>query len=128
MLEVGATLAVMSGAGAILTHGLVARWGERFPRWLPVIGGRDVPPRLAIVPAGAVAVVLPPAGLMQIESSFSTSDWGATAPMTLWLLWAAGLAAATYAYYLRRRTTCRRCGRGPAIAPSIDELRRAHRY
>ncbi|MEU4392795.1 NYN domain-containing protein [Kribbella sp. NPDC023855] len=123
MLEVGATLAVMSCVGAILTHGLVAGWGERFPRWLPVVGGRDVPPRLAIVPAGAVAVVLPPAGLMQIESTFSTEEWGATAPMTLWLLWAAGLAVATYSYYLRRRTTCMRCGRGRASAPSIAELR-----
>ena len=124
MLEVGATLAVMSGIGAVLTHGLVANWGERFPSWMPVVGGRAVPPRLAIIPAAIVAVVLPPAGLMQIESSFDTTEWGATAPMVLWLLWSAGLAVAAYAYYLRRRTRCRRCGKGRTRAVPLATLRR----
>jgi hypothetical protein len=38
----GAALAV---GGAILTLGLVQRWGEVFPRWIPFLGGKRVPIR-----------------------------------------------------------------------------------
>src|SRR5690606_29358572 len=33
--------------GSVLTLGLVYRWGERFPRWMPWLAGRRVPIRLA---------------------------------------------------------------------------------
>lgn len=42
---------------AALTLGLVQRWGEVVPSWLPVVGGRAVPPLAAVV-AGAVGSVL----------------------------------------------------------------------
>ena len=39
----GAALASMAVIGAVLTLGLIRRWGEVFPRWLPIVGGRRVP-------------------------------------------------------------------------------------
>ncbi|MEV6417454.1 NYN domain-containing protein [Kribbella sp. NPDC051718] len=114
MLEMGLGMAAMGIGGSILTHGLVHRWGEVCPRWIWFKAGRRVPPLLAIVPASMVAVVLIPAGLMNIRlpGDNAGSEWGLALPGTLWVVWGAGLGAATYAYYLRRRTTCRRCGRG----------------
>lgn len=45
---------------AYLTVGLVRRWGEVVPRWLPVIGGTPLPPRVVVgvAASGAVAVTL----------------------------------------------------------------------
>jgi hypothetical protein len=116
MLEVALAMAVMGIGGSILTHGLVHRWGEVYPRWIWFKAGQRIPPALAIVPASLVAVVLIPAGLMNIRLQ-GDNDWGLVLPGTLWVVWGAALGAAAYAYYLRRRTTCRRCGRGsPAAA------------
>jgi hypothetical protein len=112
MLEMGLGLAVMGIAGGILTHGLVRRWGEVYPRWIWFKAGRRVPPLLAIIPASAVAVVLIPAGLMNAQLPTDADNWAVNLPGVLWVLWGAGLGTATYAYYLRRRTACRRCGRG----------------
>ncbi len=118
MLEVGLTLALLSVGGAVLTHGLVRPWGERYPRWLWFRAGRSVPPLVAIVPAALVALALPPAGFMNLQMGLDRSSWAINGPGMLWFGWAIGLAAATYAYYLRRRGTCRRCGRGAAV-PSL---------
>jgi hypothetical protein len=124
MLEVGLAMALMGVGGSILTHGLVHRWGEVYPRWIWFKAGRPVPPRLAMIPASIVAVVLIPAGLMNIRLPGDNvgSEWGLAMPGTLWVVWAAALGAATYAYYLRRRTTCRRCGRGAQTAPALAVL------
>jgi hypothetical protein len=53
-------LSVVSMGAALLTIGLVSRWGEVFPRWLPVIGGREVPARKVTVVAvtGATLIAL----------------------------------------------------------------------
>ncbi|GAA0960799.1 hypothetical protein GCM10009554_76300 [Kribbella koreensis] len=114
MLEMGLAMATLGIGGSILTHGLVHRWGEVYPRWIWFKAGRRVPPLLALIPASIVAVVLIPAGLMNIRlpGDNAGSEWGLALPGTLWVVWGAALGAATYAYYLRRRTTCRRCGRG----------------
>ncbi len=112
MLEMGLAMAAMGLGGGILTHGLVRRWGEVYPRWIWFKAGKRVPPLLAIIPASLVAVVLIPAGLMNAQMPIYADNWALNLPGVLWVLWGAGLGAATYAYYLRRRTTCRRCGRG----------------
>ena len=112
MLEMGLALAVMGIAGGVLTHGLVNRWGEVYPRWIWFKAGRRVPSLLAIIPASIVAVVLIPAGLMNTQLPLDGDNWAINAPGILWIVWGAALGAATYAYYLRRRTTCARCGRG----------------
>lgn len=53
------TLSIGSIALATLTLGLVHSWGERLPRWAPMLGGRTVPPAVAVVPAmtGAVLII-----------------------------------------------------------------------
>jgi hypothetical protein len=61
---VGAGLATMAACRSLLTHGLAQPWGEVFPRWVPGLGGRRVPPALAIVPATLVAVSVTATGLM----------------------------------------------------------------
>ncbi|MEV0154904.1 hypothetical protein AB0H57_14315 [Micromonospora sp. NPDC050686] len=121
MLEVGLGCAVASMLGGVLTHGLVSRWGERYPRWIWFRAGRPVPPALAVVPASIVAVVLIPAGLMNFRMEISRDTWALNAPSILCLVWGVALGAATIAYYLRRRGACRRCGRGDAAG--TDALR-----
>ena len=51
-------LTVVSELLAYLTVGLVAPWGEVFPRWVPWLGGRSVPIGAAVVPAALGAAVL----------------------------------------------------------------------
>ncbi|MCO1654162.1 hypothetical protein [Pseudonocardia humida] len=111
MLEVGLGCAIASALGGVLTHGLVRRWGEVYPRWVRFRAGRPVPPALAVVPAAIVAVVLVPAGLMNVRAGFSADSWGLNLPSALWVVWGVALGAATLAYHLRRRGACRRCGR-----------------
>lgn len=105
----GATLGALAIGGAILTLGLVQRWGEIFPRWLPGLAGRRVPVLLAVVPALLVSLLVTSAGLMFVRlwltgglSAFD-GNWAALVPELLWPLWGVALAAATLAYWLRRR-------------------------
>lgn len=112
-------MAAMALGGAVLTVGLIRRWGEVFPRWIRFAAGKRVPPMLAVIPAAIVSVFITAAGVGEVRSwlvdGIDMRDWGITGPGMLWPLWGPALAAATYAYYLRRRTTCRYCGRGPAV-------------
>lgn len=122
MTIAGAALASMGALGAVLTLGLVQRWGEVYPRWIPRRGGRRVPPALAIVPASLVSVLITMAGVMFIRLlatdrfgelfAFAEGQWAAIAPELVWPLWGTALAAATLAYHYRRRGPCPRCGRG----------------
>ncbi|GAA3792757.1 hypothetical protein GCM10022226_10030 [Sphaerisporangium flaviroseum] len=109
MLEVGLGCAIASICGCVLTHGLVHRWGEVYPRWVWFKAGERVPPALAVIPASIVAVVLIPAGLMNVRMGVDLATWGANAPSMLWIVWGAALGAAACAYGLRRRGTCRYC-------------------
>ena len=51
-------LSVASLGAAYLTVGLVRPWGERFPAWIPRLGGREVPARAATAAAMVGAAVL----------------------------------------------------------------------
>lgn len=51
-------LSVLSEGLALLTLGLVKPWGERVPSWIPLLGGRNVPVRAAVVPAAVGAALL----------------------------------------------------------------------
>lgn len=112
----GFGLGAFATVGAILTLGLVQRWGERFPRWMLGLAGRRVPVTLAVVPATLVAIAVTAAsfGLLSNPKFWElTGGLSLTgAPMLLWPLWGVALGVATYAYHLRRRGACRRCGRG----------------
>lgn len=110
----GAGLGAFATVGAVLTLGLVQRWDEVFPRRLPGVGGRRVPPLLAVVPATLVAIAVTAGSLGELAAP---AFWhlcrmsSATAPMLLWPLWGPALGAATLAYHLRRRGACARCRR-----------------
>ncbi|WP_433331731.1 hypothetical protein [Spirillospora sp. CA-294931] len=113
----GAGLATFGAVGAILTVGLVQRWGEVFPRWIPFLGGKPVRPRTAIIPATFVAVIVTEAGLMFNRALVlgympldDPGDLVLSAPAHLWTLWGLALGAATLAYHLRRRGRCGTCG------------------
>jgi hypothetical protein len=130
----GAALATLAVGGAVLTLGLVQRWGEVFPRWMPVVRGRPVPVRLATVPARAVAVIVTSAGLMFVRMAvaggfggmpFDGSDVAAWLPELFWPLWGVALAAASYAYALRRATGTPHPARPAPPAPAA--ARTAHR-
>ncbi|CAM3400411.1 hypothetical protein [Stackebrandtia soli] len=115
----GAALATLGLGGAILTLGLIQRWGEVFPRWMIGLRGRRVPPMLAVIPALAVAVLVTAAGTMYIRMAFTMGvegTWVTNMPETLWPLWGAGLAVAALAYHQRRRGPCVICGRGTPTA------------
>ncbi|MGW4640287.1 hypothetical protein ACWEN6_17245 [Sphaerisporangium sp. NPDC004334] len=111
----GAGLATFAVVGAVLTLGLVQRWGEVFPRWMPGIAGRRVPVPLAVIPAAYVSPVVFAAGLGIVTSPamWHLTGYSVVLVMThaLWPLWGVALAVATYGYHLRRRTACRSCGR-----------------
>ena len=109
----GAGLATLAVGGALLTLGLVQQWGEVYPRWIPFLRRKPVRPRTAIIPATIVAVLVTSAGMGHVRRDLTgevSLDWG-TGPALLWPLWGVALAAATLAYHLRRRGSCRHCHR-----------------
>ncbi|MBG0831699.1 hypothetical protein HS041_28635 [Planomonospora sp. ID67723] len=116
------SLSVVSELVAFTAVGLVAAWGERFPRWIPGLRGRTVPTPVAVIPAALGAVVLTalwtyafvtvPAGVTlggePIPADFPTQAGGWEAAIFYLcylplLLWGPLLAAVTYAYHQRRR-------------------------
>lgn len=96
---------------ALLTLGLVRRWGEVTPQWIPLVGGRRVPPLAAIIPAGTGALAL----MLLWASVFSSAGeifdeyglHGAARTIVLacylpMLLWGPLLAAVTVSFARRR--------------------------
>ncbi|WP_147425272.1 hypothetical protein [Bailinhaonella thermotolerans] len=115
----GAYLATFGAFGGLLTLGLIHRWGEVFPRWIPGLRGRRVPPLLAVIPAGFVSIIITVAGLTYlrwtIAGRFALNEWGAWLPECFWPIWGAALATATVSYHRRRRHD-ERAGRAPRAA------------
>ncbi|GIH79544.1 hypothetical protein Plo01_59730 [Planobispora longispora] len=116
------SLSVVSELAAFAAVGLIAAWGERFPRWIPRLRGRRVPTPAAVVPAALGAVVLTvlwtyafvvvPAGVAldgePVPPDFPTraGGWETVIFYLCYLpllLWGPLLAAVTYAYHRRRR-------------------------
>ncbi|MEU0566940.1 hypothetical protein ABZ297_16350 [Nonomuraea sp. NPDC005983] len=114
-------LSVFSELVAFTAVGLISRWGEVFPRWIPGLRGRRVPALAAVVPAAAGAValtcmwtlaaVIVTLGLdvhgrpLPADFPLNVHDWqgllavAAYAPL---LLWGPLLGAVTVAYWRRR--------------------------
>ncbi len=126
MWTMGAFMASFGLVGAVLTLGLVQRWGEVFPRWMIGLAGRRVPIALAVVPASLVSVLFVVGGIAMwsgyaqmvaqaVAGGTESINILAEAPTTLFPFWGVALAVATLGYYYRRRGTCASCGRG---APS----------
>lgn len=144
----GLFLATFGLVGAVLTLGLVQRWGEVFPRWMIGLAGRRVPIALAVVPASLASVLLIVggiaiwAGLDQMVANLvagGAEDMeiiGAVifelGPTLLFPVWGVALAVATLGYYYRRRGPCSVCGRGasgallPGAFPGADGLISQH--
>lgn len=109
-------LSVVSEAAALLTLGLVKPWGERVPRWIPLIGGRWIPPRPVVVVASAGAVALALIwGFAFRDPQLSGLDFASTGWRVLFLAcyvpllaWAPLVAAVTFAYHRRRCRALRR--------------------
>jgi hypothetical protein len=121
-------LSLLSEVLAFLALGLVCRWGEVWPRWVPGLGGRRVPVPAAVVPAGlgAVALLVFPYALAVIASD-RMLDGTPAAPITQgWqdvAFWAAYLPLAAWGpllgvltvhYYRRRRAAPAAAAVGPA--------------
>jgi hypothetical protein len=97
----GLLLGLAALAGAVLTTGLVARWGEVWPRWVPVVRGRPVPRAAAVVPGGVVAALFTVAAVpMMIMSIASGELWGLV--VFPFVVWGPALGIAVLGYALRR--------------------------
>lgn len=115
-------LSILSELVAFTAVGLVAAWGERFPRWIPGLGGRAVPILAAVIPATVGAVLLTVLWTAGWGTQFAGFDikgeptspdfpteaggWEATIFYICYLpllLWGPLLGAVTYAYYRRRK-------------------------
>jgi hypothetical protein len=130
----GLFLATFGLVGAVLTLGLVQRWGEVFPRWVIGLAGRRVPIALAVLPAALVAVLLIVGGIVIAsglgQMAANLAAGGAegmdliggiifqVGPTLLFPVWGAALAVATLGYYYRRRGPCSVCGRGASAESS----------
>ncbi len=122
------SMATFGLVGALITFGLVQRWGEVFPRWMIGLAGRRVPIALAVIPVALVSVLLVVGGIgiwCALPSMVAAVKAGGAVginvfwevffqvgPTLLFPLWGVSLAVATLGYYYRRRGACTICGRG----------------
>jgi hypothetical protein len=116
-------LSLVAEGAALLTLGLVRPWGEAVPAWVPLLGGRRVPPMAAVVPAAAGAAALTAiwgyafAGFVHhdpLGTPVQTAVLVACyAPL---LAWGPLLGAVTFAYARRRGLTAFRVGPGATRA------------
>jgi hypothetical protein len=115
-----ASLSVVSFGLALSTLGLVRPWGEVFPRWIPAVGGRSVPVRLATTAATTLATLVAVAvGYYLVKEAFNLGGPLRTLPDGCYppdfhilvyyaplIAWAPLLYLVTYQYH-RRRTHIR---------------------
>lgn len=98
----GLLLGLAALAGAVLTTGLVARWGEVWPRWMPVVRGRRVPVAAAVVPGALVAALFTVAAVPFALMAIGDGKLGMLLVFPF-PVWGPALGAAVLAYALRRR-------------------------
>lgn len=130
-------LSVLSEAFAFTAFGLIARWGEVFPRWVPFVGGRRVPMMVAVVPAtiGAAFLTFLWTVLTSVTQVMGTTIRGEELPSNfpgsaggwegVWfhicytplVLWGPLLAVLTIAYCKRRRAAER-----PSVTTGAQSL------
>ncbi|WP_405057526.1 hypothetical protein OG474_32990 [Kribbella sp. NBC_01505] len=107
-------LSLFLEALALLSLGLVQPWGERVPRWIPLIGGRRVTPYAAVIPAtlGSLALIamwtftmhnLYTEGALYFTSTFW--QYLMVGSYSLLHLWGPALLLVTWSYHRRRTDT-----------------------
>jgi hypothetical protein len=114
-------LASFALGGALLTLGLLCRWGRIFPRWIPVLRGRAVPLWFPLGLGGSAAIGIFGFGRAQLLGQLGYQPPGALDTFQLWgqpihdtaywgagglgwiffPLWAISLAVALIGYYHR---------------------------
>lgn len=130
-------LTLVSEILAFTAIGLIARWGETFPDWVPRLRGRRVPTAAAVVPAmvGAAALTLVftiIATVTTVTQSKANGDplpsdfpskaggWEAVyfyASYVPLVLWGPMLGILTYAYWRRRRSATGR----PLVPSAVSD-------
>ncbi len=121
-------LSLVSEVFAFAAFGLVCRWGEVWPRWVPLLKGRRIRPMVAVVPAAAGALLLTVMwtwttgmallgrnvqGEPQTDPGLTFETWQGTTMLLVYvplLLWGPLLAALTV-HYRRRRLAGLRQGK-----------------
>ncbi|WP_433222739.1 hypothetical protein ACQP00_24295 [Dactylosporangium sp. CS-047395] len=117
----GVAITVVPPLAGLLVLGLVQRWGQQFPRWVPGLGGRRVPRQLAVLPAGTVAITLVTYGVLSFgvlvrqvldgEQSWAQvrESWATVATLLVFLGWgvAVGVTTAGYVVATRRPISAR---------------------
>ncbi|WP_242889653.1 hypothetical protein [Actinomadura litoris] len=105
-------LSILTEVAALAAIGLVSRWGEVFPSWVPMVGTRRVPPMLVIVPATIGGLVMTLVTVMGLNwfgviegAQYENFWWEALAKTAITPIaaWGPILLALTAAYHVRRR-------------------------
>ncbi|MEU5564933.1 hypothetical protein [Micromonospora musae] len=106
-------LCILAALGGVLALGLISDWGLTFPRWIPLLRGRRVPPWLPLTPTvlGSALMIgysltLPTQLLEQLDKAgpqdiFTTS--GVLVGLPLLVAWEIALPVAGWSYYRRTR-------------------------
>ncbi|MEW2075152.1 hypothetical protein ACFZAG_26615 [Streptomyces sp. NPDC012403] len=107
-------LSVVSELFALACFSLVRPWGEVLPGWVPVFGGKRVPPYLVIVPAAIGGLAITAVLISWFLSTFQLAGFErdqfdnvwwellAVSSSGLFSLCGPMVLALTYAYYRRR--------------------------
>lgn len=101
----GFLFAPAAALGVVLTLGLISRWGEIFPQWVPVVGGSVVPVKLAVIPGTLMAAVITlaaPGFLLEPIMAGEPLELAFTLFFFPFPIWGPMLGAAVFAYWLRR--------------------------
>ncbi|MGW0217071.1 hypothetical protein ACWDXH_22040 [Micromonospora chokoriensis] len=113
--ETGLAITLVPPFAGLLVLGLVQRWGQQFPRWVPRLGGRRVPRLLAVIPAGVVALALVTYGVLSVAvfvDQLRTGDlswaevwegWATSATLLVFLGWGVSLGVTATGYALATR-------------------------
>ncbi|TDD15048.1 hypothetical protein [Nonomuraea diastatica] len=106
-------------AGGLLTLGLISRWGQIVPRWVPWAGGRRVPTSLAVVPAVTVGLLVGQYGAMMTSclafgitrtcapgggAEVLDGSWAFAGTYPVFLAWGVCLLGAAVGYIHTRRS------------------------
>jgi hypothetical protein len=110
-------LMVLAVLGGVLSLGLISEWGLVFPRWLPVLGGRRVPPWFPLTPTVlGSGVMIAYAATLPVQLPRAVADASPADPFTLTgalvglpilLAWTVALPVAGWSYYRRTRRASR---------------------